>query len=93
MIGRHIHLRQSEMFKVIQGKLGIIHNEEEIVLTPDMSTLVVKPGVRYSFSLDIQFLEVSPEISLTDIDSFLILNLEKILSLRFGSIPKQAPTV
>jgi hypothetical protein len=36
------------MFRVIQGKLGIIHNEEEIVLTPDMSTLVVKPGVRYA---------------------------------------------
>jgi hypothetical protein len=32
---------------VVQGKLGIIHNGQEVVLTKESDVCVVRPGARY----------------------------------------------
>lgn len=43
---RHIHLRQTEYFQVIQGKLAVVRNEHEDTLTKDGGILRIDPGTR-----------------------------------------------
>ncbi|KAI0125621.1 hypothetical protein BJ170DRAFT_684881 [Xylariales sp. AK1849] len=45
----HIHLRQTEYFKVEKGVLGVVKNGQEYVLTQDDAPVSVDPGVRHRF--------------------------------------------
>ena len=44
---RHIHLRQTEYFEVLQGKLAVVKNGTERMVTPKDGILEIPPGTRY----------------------------------------------
>ncbi|ROT38908.1 hypothetical protein SODALDRAFT_276486 [Sodiomyces alkalinus F11] len=45
----HIHLRQTEYFRVLQGELGVVRNEKKGVLRKEDGILVIPPGTRHRF--------------------------------------------
>lgn len=49
LVCSHIHLRQDETFLVLSGKLGVMINETEHILTPENGELTVPHGSRHRF--------------------------------------------
>ncbi|KAJ4304907.1 hypothetical protein N0V90_000435 [Kalmusia sp. IMI 367209] len=45
----HIHLRQTEYFEVLQGKLAVVKNEKERMITSNDGILEIPPGTRHRF--------------------------------------------
>ncbi|KAH7383959.1 hypothetical protein BKA66DRAFT_463180 [Pyrenochaeta sp. MPI-SDFR-AT-0127] len=45
----HIHIRQTEYFKVLQGRLAAVRNGKEVVLTKDDGLLEIPAGTRHRF--------------------------------------------
>ncbi|KAI0875432.1 hypothetical protein GGS24DRAFT_455177 [Hypoxylon argillaceum] len=45
----HVHLHQTEYFKVLQGTLSVVKNEKEYRLTKDDGIFQILPGTRHRF--------------------------------------------